>query len=208
MLDTLSLSSRVKERKHTYILPLRLCDLGIASQAEDENFQLYGTSVELVEVMCLVTDMRNVPMKCMLQLQDCTGQFLGVVYMRSDTQTPTALKGFSQDQGYTSILGRLVKFADEPMISVMKARNVDYSEVLAFRARSIHTLCTLSQHQKALGNAKLQTQILPLLKPAGVLLSVLAERVKLPLHELRSEVFAMLEQGLVLVANNRVYPAN
>jgi len=207
-MDTLALSTRVKERKSTYYLPLRLCDIVLISQTEDENFQLYGTSVELVEVVCLVLDMRQVPMKSVLELQDCTGKFLGVVYTRSEIQVPAALKGFSKEEGYASIFGRLIKFADEPVISIMKARNVDYSEVMAFRARAAHTLCSLSRLRKAQGNEQLQAQVLQMLSPAGVPLTVLAEKLKLPQDVLRCEVFVLLEQGTVTIKNNRVYKTN
>ena len=206
-MDTLALSTRIKERKSTYYLPLRLCDLSIISSTEDENFVLYGTNVELVEVACLVLDIRQVPMKCVLELQDCTGKFMGVVYTRSEAQAPTALKGFSKEEGYASIFGRLIKFADEPVISIMKARNIDYPELLAFRTRAAYTLCSLASLRKAQGNEHIQAQVLQMLTPAGVPLAVLAEKLKQPQDALRSEVFVMLEQGSVTIKSNRVYKA-
>ena len=94
------------------------------------------------------------------------------------------------------------------MISIMKARNVDYSEVMAFRARAAHTLCSLSRLRKAQGNEQLQAQVLQMLSPAGVPLTVLAEKLKLPQDVLRCEVFVLLEQGTVTIKNNRVYKTN
>ena len=205
-MDTLSLATRVKDRRPVYYLPLTLKDLKFVTSTEDENFKLFGVSVELVEVVCLITGWQQTTMKIVLELTDHTSKFIGAVYTRNDEKTPTSLREYTRDPHYASVFGRIMKFADQPMISILKMRNVEYPEVLAHRARALHLVVSMAKAVKALGNEEVQMAIVGMLGGSGgVPVSVLGEKLRLPQDALRAELFSLIERGKVTMKNNRVY---
>lgn len=101
---------------------------------EREDFRLDGMYIDLVRLLCRVTDINENGMRIDLMLMDEYGVFRGVVY-RSGQETPRVFRGYTHDPAaYVVIIGHLRKFQSMPMVVVDRIDPVRvYAEVMAHR---------------------------------------------------------------------------
>ncbi len=112
--------------------PLNTRFLRLATERED--FRLDGIYIDLVRLLCRVTDIIENGLRIDMMLVDEYGVFRGVVY-RSGQETPRVFRGYAHNvTSYVVIIGHLRKFQSMPMLVVDRIDTVeDYSLVMSHR---------------------------------------------------------------------------